>query len=151
MINKDHLTTFLIKARKNTYAGNVGEITPLLVGSRQFEFKDDEFLYRDIFNIGNNKFAGLETIYYENKPVWSMSYYGNFENLTEEEVDKVLRKVLVEKWDKVRLWNDVKYKMDEYTYSNNGSGDIDELDGSEKLEKNGETVYYFYYAGAFMG
>jgi hypothetical protein len=151
MMNKNDLIPFLINARKNTYAGNAGEVTALLVGSRQFEFTEGELLYRDIFNIGNNKFAGLETIYYKNKPVWSMSYYGNFESLSEEEVDTILRKALVEKWDKVRLWNDVKYKIDEYDYSNNGSGDIDELDGSEKLEKNGETVYYFYYAGAFMG
>ncbi len=151
MINKDHLTLFLLKARKNTYAGNAGEITPLLIGSRQFEFKEDEFLYRDIFNIGNSKFVGLETIYYKNKPVWSMSYYGNFESLSEEEVDKVLRKALVEKWDNVRLWNNVQYKIDDYVYTNNGSGDIDEFDGSEKLEKNGKTVYYFYYAGAFIG
>jgi len=151
MINKDHLTIFLLNARKKTYAGNAGEVASLLVGSRQFEFKENEFLYRDIFNIGNNKYAGLETIYFQNKPVWSMSYYGNFESLTEEEVDKVLRKALSEKWDKVRLWNNVEYKVEDYIYSNTGSGDIDELDGSEKLEKNGETVYYFYYAGGLIG
>jgi len=151
MINKDSLTSFLLNARKNTYAGNAGEIIPLLEGSRQFEFKEKEFLYRDIFNIGNNKYAGLETIYHKSKPVWSMSYYGNFENLTEKEVDTILRKALSEKWDRVRLWNNVKYKIDEYEYSNNGSGNIDELDGSEKLEKNGETVYYFYYAGGLIG
>ena len=151
MIDKDKLTTFLLSARKNTYAGNAGETKPFLPGSRQFEFTEGEFLYRDIFNIGNNKFAGLETIYHNNKPVWSMSYYGNFESLSEEEVDKVLRKALSEKWDKVRLWNDVEYTIDDYVYSNNGSGDIDEFDGSEKLEKNGKTVYYFYYASGFMG
>ena len=41
--------------------------------------------------------------------------------------------------------------MGDYTYINEGSGNIDELDGSEKIEKNGETVFFFYYAGAFIG
>ena len=77
-MDKNKLTQFLLKARTKTYAGHSGRVKPLLVGSKQLEYKEDNWLYRDIFNIGNNKFAGLETIYFKNKPIWSMSYYGNF-------------------------------------------------------------------------
>ena len=151
-MDKNKLTQFLLEARTKTYAGHSGRVRPpILEGSKQMEYKEENWLYRDLFNIGNNKFAGLETIYFNNKPVWSMSYYGNYEKMTEEEADKTLRKALIDKWEDVRIWKNVEYKMGDYTYINEGSGNIDELDGSEKIEKNGETVFFFYYAGAFIG
>jgi len=150
-MDKNKLTQFLLKARTKTYAGHSGRVKPLLVGSKQLEYKEDNWLYRDIFNIGNNKFAGLETIYFKNKPIWSMSYYGNFEKMTEDEADKILRKALTDKWDKVRIWNNVEYKIEDFVYINEGSGNIDEFEGSEIIEKNSETVFFFYYAGGFIG
>src|SRR5690348_5162661 len=135
MIDKHKLIKFLLTARTKTYAGAGGKVTPLLTGSTQLEYSEANWLYRDIYNIGNGKFIGLETIYFENKPVWSMSYYGNFEKMTEEEADKILRKALQDKWDKVRLWNNVRYTVDNYKYTNEGSGSADEFNGSEKIEK----------------
>jgi hypothetical protein len=37
------------------------------------EFRDDLFLYRDIY-VGMSYFVGQEIGYYEDQPVWSMSY-----------------------------------------------------------------------------
>jgi len=150
-VTKKVVTQFLIKARTKTYAGSGGEVEPLLVGSKQLEYKEKDLLYRDIYNQGNGKFVGLETVYYNAKPIWSMSYYGNFEKMTEDEADNILRKALLDKKDKVRLWNNVTYDIDEFTYSNQGSGNISELDGSESITKSKQTVYFFYYAGGFIG
>lgn len=151
MLDKKKLLKFILKASKNTYASEGGSVKPLLPGSKQLEYSEGDFLYRDIYNLGNGKFAGLETVYLKNTPIWSMSYYGNFEKMTEEEVDKVLRKALMDKWDKVRLWNKVTYKVGKYTYINEGSGNIDQFDGGERIEKNGETLYFFYYASGIIG
>jgi hypothetical protein len=151
MLNKKEYIKFLLKARTKTYAGESGGVEPLLPGSKQFEYSEKKYTYRDVFNIGNGKFAGLETVYQKNKPVWSMSYYGNFEKMTEEETDKILRKALIDKWDKVRLWNKVIYKIGKYVYINEGSGNINEFDGGERIEKNGEILYFFYYASGIIG
>jgi hypothetical protein len=151
MVNKGRLTSFIARARTKTYAGNTGEVEPLLEGSKQFEHKENDWLYRDIYNQGNRKFAGLETVYFKGKPVWSMSYYGNFEKMTEKEADAVLRKALIDKSTKVRLWHSILYEIDQYTYINEGSGSIDESEGSEQVEKNGKPVYYFYYAAGLIG
>lgn len=152
MIDKKKLTDFILTARTKTYAGNVGEVKPLLAGSKQFEFSDSDWLYRDVYNQGNGKFVGLETVYYQNKPIWSMSYYGNFEKMSEEGADAVLRKALIDNWDKVRLGNNVTYEMDDgFVYENAGSGNIDEVEGSEEITQNGKVMYYFYYAGALIG
>lgn len=151
MLDKNKLTQFLLTARTKTYAGDAGKVVPFLKDSAQLEYIEDEWLYRDIFNQGNRKFIGLETIYFKDKPIWSMSYYGNYEKMTEKEADEILRKALVDKWETVRLWNNVTYKIGDFTYTNEGSGTIDELEGSEKIEKSGESVYFFYYAGAYIG
>lgn len=150
MLKKLAFIDFLLKARAQTYAGNKGQVKPLLAGSRQYEYKSGKLLYRDIYNIGKGRFVGLETIYLNGQPIWSMSYYGNFEKMTEEEVDSVLRKALITKWDRVRLWHKVSYQVNGYTYKNEGSGNADQFDGGETIQKDGQTLYYFYYASGVI-
>lgn len=141
---------FLITARTKTYAGNMGSVEPLLLGSKQLEYSKDNMLYRDIYNIGKGKFVGLETIYLDDKPVWSMSYYGNFEKMKEEDIDRILRKALTDRVEEVRLWNEVEYKIDDNVYKNVGVGDEEEFNGGEEIIKDGEVVYFFYYASALI-
>lgn len=151
LVDKKKLEAFLIKARTKTYAGGGGKVIPAFIGSYQLEHKEEDWLYRDVYNLGNAIFAGLETVYFKDKPVWTMSYYGDFKALTEEEADKVLRGALIENKDRVRLWHEVNWEKDKFTYSCAGYGNIDELGGEEEITKSGEKVYYFYYAGGFIG
>lgn len=151
MIDSNKLIDFLLRSRTKTYVGNGGKVEPLLVGSRQLEYSENGWLYRDIYNIGNGKFVGLETVYSENIPIYSMSYYGNFEKMSETEVDKILRRALNDKWKEARLWNHLRYKIDGYTYLNKGSGGIEEFVGTEKIQKNRIELYFFYYAGGLVG
>lgn len=149
-MNKDKLQTFLLKARTKTYASGGGKITPALSGSTQLEFKELDWLYRDVYFIGNGIFMGLETVYYQEKPVYSVSYFGNFKQITEEETDSILRKALMENWDKTRLWNNVEWKFENYKYTCEANGNIDEIGGTEKIFKDGKEVYYFYFAGGLI-
>lgn len=150
-MDKKKLTDFLLKARTKTYAGEAGKVKPAFKDSYQLEYKDENWSYRDVYNNGNGLFMGFETIYLQDKPVWSMSYYGNFQKMTEEEIDKILRRALIDKWKTARLWNDVKYDIGNYRYTCEGSGNIDELEGTENVFKDGKQVYFFFYAGGFIG
>ena len=153
MIDKKKLLPFLITARTKTYAGGSGIVTPVLPGSRQMEYTSGGWLYRDIFNMGNGIFMGLETVYLSKKPVWSMSYYGNFQGMTEEEIDTILRQALIENCKTTRLWHKVHWKKNDYEYTciPDGSTSIDELGGTEEIYKKGKRVYFFYYAGGYIG
>lgn len=150
-MNKEILTKFLLTARTKTYAAGTGKVTELLSGSKQMEYRDGDLLYRDIYFMGNNIFPGIETIYFQDKPIWSMSYFGDFKKLTEEESDRVLRGALIDKWETTRLGNVVEWSDAEYKYVCNGTGDIDEMKGEETITKNGIVVYFFYYAGGYIG
>jgi len=94
---------FLLKARSKTYAGGKREVTPVFPKLHQLEYQEKDFLYRDVYNMGNGIFMGLETVYFKNKPVVSMSYFGNFVKATEKEVDKILRGALIKNWETARL------------------------------------------------
>jgi hypothetical protein len=152
-MDKKNLLAFLIEARTHTYAGAGGKVTPAFPGSTQLEYKKDGWLYRDVYNLGNKIFMGLETIYFENKPAWSMCYYGNFKQITEKEADEILRNALIENKNKTRLWYTVMWKKNEYTYTctPDDNGNIDELSGTEEIYNGKQKIYFLFYAGGFIG
>lgn len=151
-MDKNDLENFLLRARAKTYAGNSGKVEPAFSGSHQSEYKEDDFLYRDIYYVGNGIFGGLETVYYKNKPALVMSYYGNFSEMTEKEVDEILRRALIENSDKTRTWKNVSWKKGKYTYvcEADSNGSIDEFSGLERIMEGNKQKYFFYYAGGMI-
>jgi hypothetical protein len=154
-MNKRKLLSFLTTARANTYAaGNKkGKVKPAFSGSTQLEYKKGNWLYRDVYNLGNKIFIGVETVYFKNKPVWSMCYYGNFKEMTEKGADKILGMALIENKNTARLWFPVEWRKDGYKYicTPDGQKNIDEISGSEEIYKGEKRVYFLYYAGGFIG
>lgn len=149
-MSKDDLEKFLLNARTKTYATANGKSEPLLPGSVQYEHSDGDFSYRDIYYIGNGIFPGLETVFYKDNPVWSMSYFGDFSSSTEEQADNMLRKALIDLWETTRIYKQVDKDYGDFTYTRSGTGSIDELNGTEEICIGGEKVYFFYYAGGFI-
>lgn len=149
-MNKAELTIFLFKARSKTYAGGEGRVEPAFRHSSQLEYTEGDWLYRDIYYTGKNTFVGLENIYYKDKPVFSMSYFGNWGEMTEEEIDVILRGALVAN-PETRAFKDVKWEKEGFVYECAADTDsIDEIGGTEVISKDGEQVYYFYYAGSLL-
>ncbi|MBI2041911.1 MAG: hypothetical protein HYT20_02755 [Candidatus Nealsonbacteria bacterium] len=152
-MKKEKLLQFLLKARMKTYAGADGKVQPAFGGSDQLEYREGDLFYRDLYYTGNGIFMGVEVVHYQDKPIWAMSYYGNFKGMTEEEIDKILREALVDNWQDTRIWKKVEWEKDNYKYicEPNFEGSIDELAGIEKLFKRGEEVYRFFYGGGLIG
>ncbi len=150
-MNKNDLERFLLTARAKTYAAAEGKTKTLLPGSVQYEYEDGDYSYRDIYYIGNGIFPGLETVFYNDKPVWSMSYFGDFSKMTEQQADNMLRKALIELWETTRIYNKVEKEYEGFKYVCEGSGSIDKLEGSEEIYIGKDKVYYFFYAGGFIG
>ncbi len=152
-MDRKKLLSVLIKARSNTYAGDRGKVKPAFLGSTQLEFKEGNWFYRDFYNLGNSIFMGLETVYFKDKPVWSMCYYGDFKGMTEKEVDEILRAALIKYKDKTRLWYQVEWKKENFKYvcTPDYQKGIDEVAGIEEIYKGKEKVYFLFYAGGLIG
>ena len=160
-MDKEKLLQFLLKARTKTYAGGGEKVGPVFKGSTQLEYREKNWFYRDIYYTGNGIFMGLETVYKDEKPVWAMSYYGNFKKMSEEEIDKVLKEALMVNWQKVRIWEKVEWSKGDYKYicepdkaedleREEFTGSIEEMAGIEKIFKHGKDVYTFVYAGGLI-
>ena len=150
-MDEEALEDFLLKARTKTYASGGGSVPPLLSGSKQLEYAADGWLYRDVYYVGNGIFPGLETVYFHEKPVWSMSYFGDFSKMTEKQADTMLRKALVDNWETTRAYKNVRKDYEDFTYFCEGSGSMDSLEGFERIEVDSKQVYFFYYAGGLIG
>ena len=151
-MNQKELTDFLLKARTKTYAGDGGKVEPAFRGPTQLEYKEGDWFYRDIYYTGNGIFMGMDIVYFQDKAVWGSSYYGNFKKMTEEEIDAILRQALLEKWETARTWQKVEWQKGDFKYICEPApgGSIEEMSGTEKIFKNDEEVYYFYYAGGSL-
>ena len=150
-MDKKKLEMFLLKARSKTYAAAIGKTKEMLPGSVQYEFKDGDFSYRDVYYIGNGIFPGLEAVFYKGDPVWSMSYFGDFSKMTEDQADTMLRKALMDLWQSTRIYKPIEKDYGDFKYTCQGSGSIDELDGTEEIYVGSNKVYFFYYAGGYIG
>lgn len=151
MITADDALRFCLRARTRTYAAQQGRTEPLLPGAHQFEHGDGPWQYRDVFYQGNGVFPGLETVFHEGRPVWSMSYFGDYSQMSEEQADSMLQPALLALWDTTRTNVAVTQDFAGYRYTCAGRGTPAELQGREEIHVAGECVYWLVYAGGFIG
>ena len=86
--DQDEFVAFLLEAKRATYAGQGDEatVTPLVPGSKQLEYRDGDYLYRDIY-FGMAYFIGQEVVSHRRRAVWSMSYAGGVTSLSRDSSD----------------------------------------------------------------
>jgi len=148
----EKITQFLLKARTKTYAGSAGKTKAVLNGSTQLEWQEGDWFYRDVYYTGKGIFMGLEVIHCRQRPVWAMSYYGNFKGMREQEMDSILREALLANWQETRTWNKVEWEKNGYQYicEPDFQGSIEEMAGVEKVLKNKKEIYKLFYAGGLI-
>lgn len=77
MINIDieNLASFLVRAKKNTWAGSKGEVFAERPCFREFEYNEGGWNYKDSY-VGEYSFGGNEIVKFQRAPVWFMNYDG---------------------------------------------------------------------------
>jgi len=149
-MEKEKILEFLLRARVKTYAGASGNVESILAGSKQLEYQEGDFLYRDIYYTGKDKFNGIEVVHHQGAPIWSMVYHGNWSTMTEEELDSILRGALIANADTTRINKRVEWSKDNFVYRCDGWGTVDELYGLETITKDSKQVYRFDYKGGLI-
>lgn len=156
LFTDDELIHFLLHAKRRTYAGQGDDasVTPLLPGSKQLEYREAPFFYRDIY-FGMISFVGQEVVYFRERPVWSMSYSGGVSpEITERDEVGRIYAVLQQALQLVAYERPYRgpqvYHVDPYRYLDNTQGDITRFRGEEMIMRGGKRVYELRYSGGLL-
>ena len=137
---------FLIEAKKQTYAnGLASKVENTRLGSKDYGYQKDNMLYHDTY-FGGVNFIGEEVVYIEQSVYWAMNYYGvTLDNeLSEEAMDKALRPALMQVGkdsEVIPVRGPREFINDEYKYTFEVEGTINNFTGVEKIYKNGNKIY----------
>ena len=150
------LKRFLSAAKQATYAaqGDAASVPPLLPDSRQLEYSDAGFLYRDIY-VGMFRFVGQEIVYFSGRPVWSMSYAGGLlpdvEPSSASRIYDFLRKALRALPPELPLRGPALFEEANLRYSCHYTGSVERFHGSEVIADADIRLYELDFAGGLVG
>ena len=154
-INSKEFLEFLVKAKKGTYAnGDASKSSSSRFLSKDYHYEDGNFTYHDTY-FGGVKFMGEEVVYYNDNILWGMNYYGVTidDNLTEEMMDKVLRLALMkvgEDKDIIPVRGPKEFINDDYLYTFNVYGNMENFVGTERIYKDDKLIYELKCHGGFI-
>lgn len=146
------LKLFILEANEKGYAGGDESTWQTEAdGSTTISYESHDFRLHDNF-FGGEPYGGRQIIFFQNKPIWIMVYYGavnpSFDHLNM--VYSFLREALSAgtKADNYRGPNE--YATGDFRYKNAWHGDINAYDGKENIYYKGEDVYWAKYLGGFV-
>ncbi len=139
--------SFLIKAKRATYAGKGAETTSSREKSHDLIYQDEDYMYYDTY-LGTGKFAGEEALWIKGTPHWSMNYIGRVtgENFSGDFLKESLLLVPEEK----PFRGPDYYSNGDYTYKCEISGDFEWFQGKEIICYRGSQVYECLFHGGLV-
>jgi hypothetical protein len=152
MIDKKELCKFLVEAKKSTYAAgdsankiiNDDKSTTLIFESGDWKYHDNYF--------GGEPYGGREVVFFKNKPVYIMTYYGRVDDSVSD-INKVYGVLM----DALKLIPEdkpyrgpEKYNSGDLSYVNIFTGEVNNFFGEETIFENGKEVYRAKYIGGFV-
>jgi hypothetical protein len=151
-LNLKDLRLFLIESTKAGYAG-LGESGKKneTDGSKTFSFQKGAWKSHDNY-FGGEPFGGRTVVFYNDKPVWMMVYYGtigkDITNFTK--IYEVLQKALLNSPEQHPYRGPESFKEDGFEYTNGWEGEIDNFSGQEKISHTDEEIYWAKYIGGLV-
>ena len=156
LFTHDELIHFLLHAKRRTYAsqGDAASNAPLLLGSKQLEYREAPFFYRDVY-FGMSFFVGQETVYFRERPVWSMSYSGGVipEITGSDELRRIyafLRHALQQVAYERPFRGPQIYHEGSYRYLDATQGDVGRFRGEEIIFRGDKQIYQLRYGGGIL-
>jgi hypothetical protein len=155
MINLEKLKDFLLEAKKYGYAsGDKNQKIKEPDGSKTIFYERGDWKYHDNY-FGGEPYGGREIVFYRNKPVWFMGYYGSIDNTVEKEQLKKIYEFLQECLLRIPFnypyRGPSKHYEGSYFYENEMGGFISKFYGKETITyMNSRVVYKANYFGGLV-
>ena len=150
-MNISDLRQFLIDSNQAGYAG--GEEKKWIKEadhSTTIPYEKGDWKLHDNF-FGGEPYGGREVAFYQNKPVWMMTYYGWVEpGVATDPVYEILRGALMRMPKEYPFRGPKKFVQGDYEYTNSWGGTLKRFSGNEVITHNHTTIYEAYYRGGLV-
>lgn len=151
-MNKTDLKNFLYKAHAATFAsGDNSSWTKEKDHSNTVTYKDGDWSYHDNF-FGGEPYGGREVVFYKQKPVYMMTYYGSIiPSWKDVKQVYVFLQEALRKCPKLRpLRGPDLYIKDSFEYVFYVDGDIDSFLATEIIKADGKPIYLARFIGGLV-
>ena len=149
------LAEFLVKAKRETYAGGGAEAPPERPGFKELEFREGDWHYRDSY-AGFFRAPGQEIVKYKGTIVWSMMYSGGMREEYLEDTGfarktfAFLKKALIMVEKERPFRGPPRLEEGEFLYTDKSEGNIEEFKGTEQIFCEGKEAFRQDYIGGLV-
>lgn len=147
MENIELLKSFLVRAKRATYASGIAASASSRPGSFDLPYEEGEFRYLDSY-LGGIDFIGEEAVWWKGTAVWGMNYYGWM--LMDEipaEFGHFLKAALSQITFDGPFRGPEEYVEGDFRYVCHWSGDVMRFAGEEVIEYQGRALYKLLFHG----
>jgi hypothetical protein len=151
-LDLDSLHAFIVRAKAATYVGNGEHGTPCRPSSHDLRFADGEWAYLDSY-FGGTDFIGEEVVYFAEKPVWAMNYYGRIlraDLITAAQAGQMIKASLSRMYKEDRFLGGFEHTENDLTYVDASAGNVDSFHGREFIRRGQEVAYELVYHGGLI-
>lgn len=146
-VDTNELVAFLIRAKRNTYAGKGNEVKSSRPASHDFSYEENDYAYYDTY-LGGERFAGEEAVWHDGIPVWSMNYAGR---VTGEHFNgDFLKEVLCHVPETQPFRGPEIYTKGEYSYHCKVDGVFSWYQGYEEIFYQDSKIYECHFHGGVL-
>lgn len=151
-VDLSELNAFIVRAKAATYVGDGRHVDSSRTGSHDLRFTEQEWSYHDSY-FGGSDFIGEEVVYWREKPVWAMNYYGRIlrdDLITAAEAGQMIKTSLSRMYQQNRFLGGFEYEENELTYVDTSEGGPECFRGHELIRRGPELVYELDYHGGMI-
>lgn len=150
-MNEKNLKQFIFESGKKTYAANDASTKVKQPdGSTTIEYASGDYRLHDNY-FGGEPYGGREVVFFNDKAVWMMVYYGWVEaGVPHGDVYKVLMGALMCAPEDMPYRGPTLYELKGWKYENVLVGEVGKFSGTEKIFKNDMCVYEASYLGGYV-
>jgi len=150
-MNINELKQFILEASRNTYASGDEDIRKKQSdSSTTIKYSKGDWAYHDNY-FGGEPYGGREVVFYKEKPVWMMVYYGwVIEGVDTNRVYPLLTKALSKSTIEQPYRGPSEYLEENKIYANDMEGDVENFRGEERIYEGEELLYIARYLGGVV-
>jgi hypothetical protein len=140
-------TSFLIRAKRNTYASGIQPSAASRTASHDLPYQEGEYQYLDTY-LGGFHFIGEEAVWEEGVPLWGMNYYGwMLAHSVPDGFGQFLKNALLQVPNEAPYRGPADYRDAWFRYACRWEGSIRRFSGREWIDLEGEKIYELVFHG----